>query len=117
MTAVFWQLKFQFCQDVYVRLHFFVGGHRFILSPSILERSPLMLTPPILSRISDISSPDLATYANTPGGKKLKSRLNELINTLGSSKAGETILSYSPGNDDSLLLSNATQPEFSHIDF
>ena len=96
---------------------FFIGGHRFILSPSILERSPLMLTPPILSRISDISSPDLATYANTPGGKKLKSRLNELINTLGSSKAGETILSYSPGGDDSLLLSNATQPEFSQIDF
>ena len=95
---------------------FFIGGHRFILSPSILERSPLMLTPPILSRISDISSPDLATYANTPGGKKLKSRLNELINTLGSSKAGETILSC-PGGDDSLLLSNATQPEFSHIDF
>ena len=74
------------------------------------------------SRMADlnISSPDMSrvdfsSYSNTPGGKKLKSRLNELITTLGSTKLGGNMSSASP--DDSLLLTNASQPDFSNIDF
>ena len=90
---------------------------RFILSPRLFERSPIP-SPPVLTRISDVSSPDidLASYANTPGGKRLKSRLNELMHTLGTTKHESMDQSFQSPND-SLLLSNASQPDFSNIDF
>jgi hypothetical protein len=97
---------------------------KFILSPGLLIKSPMMTplrTSDLGTRI-DMSSPDFAAYANTPGGKRLKTRLNDLINTLGPSSTNmfnnkaETIISDDTA-EDSFCLTSSTQPEFSSIDF
>ena len=63
----------------------------------------------------DLSSPMVTAkeYANTPAGKKLAKRLNELMTTLApSTDSNESLISP----QTSFLLGNTTPPDFSHID-
>ena len=92
---------------------------RFLLSPKLLDSSPsLALTPSAavttpISRMN-ISSPRVSgQFANTPAGKRLAMRLNELMTTLApSTDTNESLISP----QTSFLLGNTTPPDFSHID-
>ena len=92
---------------------------RFLLSPKLLDSSPLAsLTPSAavttpISRMN-ISSPRISgQFANTPAGKRLAMRLNELMTTLApSTDTNESLISP----QTSFLLGNTTPPDFSHID-
>ena len=64
----------------------------------------------------DLSSPMITAkeYANTPAGKKLAKRLNELMTTLAPTSTDTNESLMSP--QTSFLLGNTTPPDFSHID-
>ena len=94
---------------------------RFLLSPKLLDSSPLAsLTPSAAAAVTtpisrmNISSPRISgQFANTPAGKRLAMRLNELMTTLApSTDTNESLISP----QTSFLLGNTTPPDFSHID-
>jgi len=93
---------------------------RFLLSPKLLDSSPLAsLTPSAAAAVTtpisrmNISSPRISgQFANTPAGKRLAMRLNELMTTLApSTDTNESLISP----QTSFLLGNTTPPDFSHI--
>ncbi len=114
---------------------------KYILSPGLFDKSSnsVSLNSPRLpadfcdTKISDVSglSPyldksrkhsDFASFANTPGGKVLKSRLNDLITTLGSTTIKSDNATNNKNNldfdmDESLITDSTSQPNFSDIDF
>ena len=107
---------------------------KFILSPGLfsdsspnISRAKMSLqTPPnlnnLVSRFDLSLSPQIEKFANTPGGKRLQKRLNDLMTTLKTNQNDETfeatppLLTNESASDSLLLLSNTSQPDFSGID-
>ena len=103
---------------------------KFILSPGLFSAEPslnssikLDQTPKdlnnLISRFDLSISPQVENFPNTPGGKKLKKRLSDLMTTLRTKN--EIAFGFdkdlSNQNEDSLLLlGNTSQPDFSGID-
>ena len=90
-----------------------------MLSPGLFspKSSPknVLFSTKISPRNSPKNEPFSPSFANTPGGKRLQKRLNDLMTTLGTYKTPDnsSILNISDGDE----LSNLSQPDFSGIDF